>query len=373
MRCSNCGMEDEGKYCSNCGSVLEGGAATAPEAPSKSAPPETPALAKAGQPAAVQPGAADALTVQSPKADPTEDAPAPPASSIVINNIINNEATSANSNENTQVQTGHATKGRLPVLIALCVVAVAAVAVIVFMSVRSSFAPAPEPASGAPAAASAPGQAPPGEAAATQTGGGALPAGLENTPMGETSPAAENADYLLFETEMHYIAVLVENTSGEEIGEMRVEATFFKDGLMLDSTDDIYYAVPPGRVLVCEFPKPTDAQYKPVEYDDIQINILPVTEFYFTDVGDQITTTHNMGAKGIVVQATNHSEFEISLLTYGILYTRGDKVVGIDHVSKLGIPVGTSVTLTTSTPQKQGGGALEYDGYEIYLINAHTA
>lgn len=200
--------------------------------------------------------------------------------------------------------------------------------------------------------------------------------GSEETSKPEELENIENeiTEYQLFSTDTDSAIVILKNTTGKVLNELSVELVFYKGDKMLSVENESYFGIPPNRELAYSFSKPRDEKLKLVEYDDVEVNIYFVDDkLFFNDVGEQVSTMHNIGAQNIIIKAENNGEKDIDYLKFGVVYFVGNEVVGFDMaVTSDTISSGKSVTLDADFPNNSDYKKINFDDYVVYLLEAHT-
>lgn len=190
------------------------------------------------------------------------------------------------------------------------------------------------------------------------------------------APAQEDMEYEVFITESTYIAVVLTNTTGVLLGGLEVEVTFMKDGSMIGTERGEYFMVSPGRKLAYEFPKPRDADRNYVAFDDVEVNIKTDDFMAFTEFDEaDLKVEHSQGAEDIIIRVTNEGETQVDYVKFAILYYTNGEVNGIGIVTVLEElqPGDTATNSTLFSPRKvEGRGDVEYDDYELLLVEANT-
>lgn len=159
------------------------------------------------------------------------------------------------------------------------------------------------------------------------------------------------------------ICLFITNNSNATIDELGVQINY-KDGSgnTIDTEKDGHDMVLPGSTVVSKLSAPEE--YADFEVtSDIELNCHPS----YQNHADKIFISSNMGEDCVIIEITNNDNVSIDEIEYVVVYYKGDDIAHVDYPQDIyDVEAGKKVT------EKASPYDVDYDGYEVYLNQAHT-
>lgn len=158
------------------------------------------------------------------------------------------------------------------------------------------------------------------------------------------------------------IVVFVTNNNEYSIPDLELQSVFYKDGKIVDTDKDGHDVLVPHNTVVSKM----DA---PKSYDDYEITATVSWEYGSTYRNwiYNIETSSNIGDDNIIIQFENLGDIDIDELEYIVVFYKGNDIVGTSWAKDIrDVKSGSTVVENVSTY------GINFDGYEIYINQAHT-
>ena len=166
-------------------------------------------------------------------------------------------------------------------------------------------------------------------------------------------------------TELGKLVVFVTNNNKVAV-DMEIEVEFYdKDGTIVGSDSETLQGVGAKADIAVEMwstPKDFD-NYK------IYVDVEKTTNNSFVD---KLSITHNNNGSEIAVQVTNNSEEELDYITIGVVFYKGDKVVGFDDGIEDDVKAGRSANFNIDYPYNKNYDDVNFDSYKVFVNEAYS-
>lgn len=158
------------------------------------------------------------------------------------------------------------------------------------------------------------------------------------------------------------IVVFITNNNPYSIPDLDVQAVFYKDGKIIDTDTDGHDVLVPENTVVSKLDSPDD-------YDNYEVKVT-VNWNYAPSYRNWIynlNVNSNVGEDGIIIQFENAGNIDIDELEYIVVFYNDNVVSDTSHPEDIRDVKAGSVVI-----EKVPAYRIEFDGYEIYINQAHT-
>lgn len=163
-------------------------------------------------------------------------------------------------------------------------------------------------------------------------------------------------------TEDGDIVVFITNNNEYSIPDLELQAVFYKDGNIVDTDKDGHDVLVPHNTVVSKM----DA---PKSYDDYEISATASWKYGSTYRNwiYNINMVSNIGDDNIIVQFKNLGSIDIDELEYIVVFYKENTIIGTSWAKDItDVKSGSTVIENVSTY------GVDFDGYEVYINQAHT-
>lgn len=180
-----------------------------------------------------------------------------------------------------------------------------------------------------------------------------------------TTDKVKYTDYVL---ENGDIILILENKNSSDIS-FDVDIEFYdEDKVKVDDDSDSIIGLPAGEKTVLKFYKP-DRSYKNYEIK-MEATNRAYYKGHYKDL--KLTSKNEKEEKEIVVTITNNSTNDVETVKVAALFYKDGKLVGYSYDLDYNITANKAVAMYIYYPHDINYKEIEFDKYEVYLVDAYS-
>ena len=173
-----------------------------------------------------------------------------------------------------------------------------------------------------------------------------------------TEHLLENGDLIL----------IVENKGKSDVSATFEVEYYNEENTVVDSNSESLIGLPSGEKTALRVYR-TDRQYKDYK---IKIESLNSTAFKAYNKDVKISSKDDKEEEEIVVTFTNNSEKTLDSARVAVVFYKDGKMIGYGYDAEYDVDANKSVAMYVYYPYGSGYNTLEFDSYEVYLVEAYA-